>query len=178
MKKNWRLNTSNPGKLSEYKRIFAKYGESLSSTEIDLPEIQGDPLQVIAHKAAQLEESVLVDDSSLDVEGADVGIQIRWLMDQLSKYEGRKAHWRVLLAYREKDLVYVYEGKVDGRIVAPRGKDGFGFDPVFLPDGSDRTLAEEKTDRASARAKAVEALLKGKPSVILPAISEWEGEWQ
>ena len=58
----------------------------------------------------------------------------------------------------------MFEGEVKGTItLAPRGKDGFGYDPVFLPDGYDKTFAEltgeEKnkiSHRANAFAKALE----------------------
>ncbi len=172
------LNTSNKGKLAEFQRLFAKYGAKLAATEIDLKEIKADPMTVVVHKASQLGEGVLVEDTSLDVEGAEVGIDVKWLLHHLREFEGRRAHWRVLLAYREGDWVFVYEGCVDGTIVPNRGKEGFGFDPVFLPVGAELTLAQEKPDEVNARAKAVEALLQGKPVARLAAIRDWKGEWQ
>lgn len=105
-------------------------------------------------------------------------MNVRWLLDNLSQYEGRKATWRVLLAYQKNDLVHVYEGKTSGTIVLPRGEGGFGFDPIFLPDGSNQTLAQEKSDAINARAKAVHALLQGSPLTSLPPITNWDGEWQ
>ncbi len=176
--KTFALNTSNQGKLREFQRLFSKHGAKLTATEIDLKEIKADPMTVVVHKASQVGDRVLVDDTSLDIEGADVGIDVRWLLHHLPEFAGRRAHWRVLLAYREGTWVYIFEGRIDGRIVEPRGKEGFGFDPVFLPDGSDLTLAQEKLDEVNARAKAVDALLTGKPIAQLPSITEWKGEWQ
>lgn len=177
-KKSWRLNTSNKGKLLEFEQYFAEYGMTLTATEIDIKEIVADPLTVVVHKASQIGEEILVEDTSLDVEGAEVGINVRWLLDHLSTFVGQKASQRVLLAYLKKGLVYVYEAKVDGTIVLPRGSGGFGFDPIFLPNGSDETLAQAKPFAVNARAKVVEAFVKGPPSVVTPAMTHWNGPWQ
>lgn len=175
---NWQINTSNLGKWEEFQRLFSKYKLNLQASAIDLPEISADPLTVVAHKASQLDEFVLVDDTSLDIEGASVGINIRWLIDNLHEYIGRKAIWRVLLAYRRANEVYVFKGEVPGSIVPPSGSQGFGFDPVFLPENSNHTLADGKPDTCNARAFAVEALVKGDFLKIMPAIYQWDGPWQ
>jgi XTP/dITP diphosphohydrolase len=174
----WLLNTSNPGKLKEFERLFAKHGAALKSTQIDLHEILADPVTVVVHKASQVGDGVLIEDTSLDVEGADVGVNVRWLLENLKDYEGRKAVWRALLAYQKNGLVYVYEGITTGTIVQPRGDEGFGFDPVFLPDGAEHTLAQQKSDAINARAKAVEALFEGSLLTTSPPLTNWEGTWQ
>lgn len=174
----WKLNTSNLGKFEEFKRLFAQNGSDLDASHIDLEEIDADPIKVVAHKASQLAENVVVEDTSLDIEGASFGVNIRWLLDHLSEYKGRRAEWTVLLAYRQGKEIYIYKGSVSGSIVLPKGDGGFGFDPVFLPDGATETLAESKPDRFNARAKAVEALLKGNVYAKHPVIEKWEGPWQ
>jgi len=175
---SWKLNTSNLGKFEEFKRLFAQYGSKLETSHFDLKEIDSDPTKVVAHKASQLEENVIVEDTSLDIVGASIGIHIRWLLDHLADYVGRRAEWTVLLAFRQRDQVYIYKGSVSGTIVLPRGTTGFGFDPVFLPDGSTNTLAESKPDEVNARAKAVESLIKGDVWTKHPVIESWEGPWQ
>lgn len=174
----WKLNTSNPGKFEEFKRLFAQNGSTLKGSHFDLEEIDADPIQVVAHKASQLAENIVVEDTSLDIEGASVGVNIRWLLDHLSEYKGCKAEWIALLAYRHENEVYIYRGSITGTIVSPRGNSGFGFDPVFLPDGATKTLAESKPDIFNARAKAVEALLQGKIYTKHPVMKKWEGPWQ
>ena len=176
--KHWKLNTSNLGKFEEYKRLLAKYGCTLEASHEDLPEIDADHLTVITHKASQLGEHVLVDDTALEVEGASVGVNVRWLLQHLPEYEGHRAASTVLLAYHQGDEVWIYRGVVHGRIVKPKGSNGFGFDPVFLPNGSNQTLAEAKPDSVNARAKAVEALMKGDLYEKKPVMKEWEGPWQ
>lgn len=79
------------------------------------------------------------------------------------------------------ETVYIYEGVQNGTIVAPRslpGQQPFGFDPVFQPDGSRFTLAEEKPAAFSARAKAVEAFALDIRKSELDPIRDWEGPWQ
>ena len=174
----WRLNTSNPGKFEEFKHLFAQNGSSLGGSHFSLEEIDANPIQVAAHKASQLGENVVIEDTSLDIEGASVGVNIRWLLDHLSEYKGCKAEWIVLLAFRRDSEIYIYKGSQTGTIVLPRGDGGFGFDPVFLPDGATKTLAESKPDRFNARAKAVSALIKGEIYTRHPLIEKWEGLWQ
>lgn len=174
----WKINTSNKGKFAEFKRLFSLHNCDLEATHHDLDEIDAEPLLVIAHKASQLGENVIVEDTSLDVEGASVGVNVRWLLDHLSDYAGHKAVWTVLLAFRQNEEIHIYKGAVTGTIVLPRGTDGFGFDPVFLPDDSTQTLAESKSDTVNARAKAVEALIKGHIYTKQPVIEKWDGPWQ
>jgi XTP/dITP diphosphohydrolase len=175
---DWMLNTSNPGKMKEFQRLFANHGIALTTSQVDLEEIDADPLTVVVHKASQLKEGILVEDTSLEIEEESVGVHIRWLLQHLGKYVGKKAVWRVLLACQKHGQVHVYEGKIQGTIVQPRGEGGFGFDPFFLPDNSTFTLAESKPDSVNARAKVVEALLRENVVAILPPLKDWNGSWQ
>ena len=178
IKKPLTINTSNAGKFEEFTRLFAEYGIPLEATHIDLAEIDADPVTVVAQKASSVPENVIVEDTSLEVEDAKVGINVRWLLDHLDEYQGKRATWTVLLAARHGNSVTVYKGEVFGRIVASSGKNGFGFDPVFLPYGANKTLAEAKPDSVNARAKAVEALVNNKVYKQVPPVTEWHGKWQ
>ncbi|PJD97960.1 MAG: hypothetical protein CK425_02195 [Parachlamydia sp.] len=175
---HWKLNTSNQGKLEEFQKLFAQYGATLEATQVDLDEIEADPLQVVAHKASQLHERVLIDDTALDIEGAEVGIHVRWLLDHLPNLLNKKAYWHVFLAYRVGEQVFVYKGEVAGTIVASRGGGGFGFDPFFLPAGAQMTLAQSKPDQVNARALAVKALMCDQKFATVQALYDWEGPWQ
>lgn len=177
--KIWKLNTSNKGKLKEFESLFAQHGFQIEATKMDLKEIEADHLSVVAHKASQLEEGVLVEDTSLDIEGASVGINVRWVLEHLSDFIGHKAVWTVLLAYRDQDQILIFKGMVHGTIVEPRNVlEGFGFDPVFLPDGYSKTLSESKPFEVNARAMAVDALIKNDVFIVRPALYDWEGPWQ
>ena len=199
-----RLNTSNEFKFNEFKRLFTKFGNlKLERTKVDLDEIdvrvsfiktlslsfcilthslpQARPALVVAQKATSAGVNVLIEDTSLDVEGAEVGVNIRWIMDNLKDLIGRRAVWRVMLGILRSDQkVYIYEGITNGVIVKARGDSAFGFDPVFLPEGSTKTLAEDKPDSVSARCKAVEAMMNDDAvSIHCPIKKEdWKGKWQ
>lgn len=173
-----RLNTSSEGKLKEFRELFARHGMEVEAARVDLPEIQADPPTVVVHKASQVPEGVLVEDTSLHVEGAEVGIEVRWLLDHLQELEGKKAQWICLLAQRVGNKVRVYSGVVEGRIVRSKGTGGFGFDPYFMPDGRDETLAESKPDDFNARALAVALFIAGVPSLEREPIFNWRGQWQ
>ncbi len=178
----YRLVTSNEGKWHEYSRL----GLAVGRVSIDLLEVQAAPWEVVVRKSAAAGAMTIVEDTSLDVEGADVGVNVRWLIDGIEAHVGRRATWRVLLAVNDGTTVAVHEGLVHGRIVHPAGQGGFGFDPIFAPEGSrGATLAQIETeggkDAVSARARAVERLLGGHPpagSVILESLGDWDGGWQ
>lgn len=174
----YRLNTSNLGKFQEFQHLFAKHHHELIATHIDLREIDSDPITVITHKASQMEEGVIVDDTLMDIEDSAVGIHIKWFLKHLSEFIGRKAVWTVLLALRDSNQVKIFHGQVEGKIVAARGEGGFGFDPVFMPLESNKTLAEYKPAKWNARAIAVDALLEGKPFAVRDVMKDWHGKWQ
>lgn len=122
---------------------------------------------------------VLADDSGLEVNalGGEPGIfsaryagenatdqeNVSKLLRELSLKRDRAARFRCTLALvREGKLTKTFEGVVDGAIVdLPRGFAGFGYDPVFVPDGFDKTFAElspELKNQISHRARAVRKL--------------------
>jgi XTP/dITP diphosphohydrolase len=178
MRTQWILATSNLGKVNAFRNIFDKYGINLDSKHIDLKEIHADPVSVVVHKASQVDEGIFVEDTSLDVEGADVGVNVRWMFENLQTFNGRKACWRVLLAYRMANSVFVYQGKTEGIIVPPSGTGGFGFDPIFLPHGYSQTLAHAKPEAVDARFHVVKAFMEDRPLAICAPITEWDGPWQ
>lgn len=168
------LNTSNPNKLREFRELGL---QGLKATRIDMPEPNSDPLTVIRYKASMAGPYVIVEDTSFDVEGVDIGVNIRWLIGTLDQHVGKRATFRVLLGVLEEGLVYVYEGVVKGKLVEPRGK-GFGFDPFFLPEKARYTLGESKPPQFNARAKAIRNFKARKPLMKLKPLKKWEGEFQ
>ena len=87
------------------------------------------------------------------------------LLKKLEGKENRGAHYTaaVVIVYPDGTSVSA-EGHLFGRITeSPRGTGGFGYDPLFIPDGETRTVAEmseEEKNRISHRARALEAILK------------------
>lgn len=171
----WRLNTSNEGKLREFQQLFAAYDCSIAASRIELSEIQADPLTVVVHKASQLGEFILVDDTSLDIEGVDIGIHLKAHIASLHLYVGRRATWTTLLAFRKGDEVFVYRGVETGTIIASEERDSRGFIPRELPISF---AFRVDPDSPNARAAAVEALMKQCAFAIREAIYHWEGPWQ
>jgi XTP/dITP diphosphohydrolase len=120
---------------------------------------------------------VLGEDSGIEVEGLDGGPGVQsarsggddpvgWLLERLRGVEGdgRRARYvSELVALTPNGLELRGTGTLSGRIVdEPRGSEGFGYDPIFVPDGETRTVAElgnEWKAQHSHRANAARALL-------------------
>ena len=84
------------------------------------------------------------------------------LLGKLENKENRKAQFRTVVCLIENGKQKFFEGICKGTIIAQRrGDSGFGYDPVFIPDGSTKTFAEmsmEEKNRFSHRKKAIEKL--------------------
>lgn len=178
-----KLMTSNEGKLREYRRFGMEDLDILKG--VDLPEVDADPITVILHKSLAAGANTMVEDTSLHVEGAEVGVNVRWLMDNLPTYNGNKATWEVLIGVNTGEEILVYRGVVDG-VITDRFSDpvGFGFDCRFIPNGETLTLYEldeaGRKDDFSARKAVVEQWQAGNAevSVKISEIQEWEGAYQ
>jgi XTP/dITP diphosphohydrolase len=85
------------------------------------------------------------------------------LLLQLEGKENRTARFRTVIALIYNNIEYMFDGTVEGKIIhARRGKEGFGYDPVFIADGYDRTFAEiplSEKNMISHRGRAVKKLL-------------------
>src|SRR5258708_1344336 len=122
---------------------------------------------------------VVADDSGLEIDslGGVPGIfsaryagenatdeaNINKVLRELSERRERSTRFRCVIALaQDGKLLGTFEGAVDGTIIDhPRGDRGFGYDPIFLPDGSDRTFGEmapQLKNQISHRAKAIAAL--------------------
>ncbi len=173
----WKVNTTNPRKQEEFLRFFNNNVLFTNDAirEIDHP----DPYLVLRHKVTQQKEDhVIVDDTTLDVENANFGVNIKTLIPKLHDHYGARARFRVLLGFREKGKVHIYEGLVYGRICPPRGNTAFGFNSMFLPDGENQTLGEVTPDRVNPRAIAVKKLLNRSEVQISDLVNSWHGNYQ
>jgi len=133
---------------------------------------------------------VIADDSGLEVEalGGAPGIhsaryaganasdkeRIAKLLSRLAdvdaKSDQRRARFRCVLAVaRDGKVLATFEGVVEGKIAdRPRGSHGFGYDPIFIPNGSEQTFAElpeEVKNNISHRAKAIRKLQARLPTL-------------
>ncbi len=85
------------------------------------------------------------------------------LLENLQDKEDRTARFRTVACLVAGNKTYFFEGVCQGRIIAaPKGTGGFGYDPVFVPDGAGKTFAEmslEEKNMYSHRRKAIDALV-------------------
>jgi XTP/dITP diphosphohydrolase len=169
--------TSNPNKAREAAEIL---GVELRSVGLDLPELQAlDVAQVAVAKAAAARETlggpdspVLVEDSGLVIDAWNglPGALTKWflrsvgnegLLKMLSGEENRSARAVCAVAIALADgSVRVFVGEVEGNIATElRGSGGFGWDPIFVPEGHTETYAElgPRKHEVSHRARALQA---------------------
>lgn len=80
------------------------------------------------------------------------------LMKEMEGKKNRSARFKTVICYLEDDKPLFFEGVVNGKVIEkPRGTEGFGYDPVFVPDGYKETFAEmnlELKNRISHRGQA------------------------
>ena len=166
--------THNPGKLAELRDLLAPFGiEAVSAAELKLPEPDetgstfAENARIKARAAVQTTGlPAFADDSGLAVEalngepgirsarwaGADkdFGRAMQMIEDKLRALNttDRRAQFVAALCLAWPDgHLEEFEGRVSGMLVwPPRGEQGFGYDPMFLPDGFDRTFGEMSAD--------------------------------
>ncbi len=180
--------TNNEHKLSEVKSLLGKKIELLSLKDIGCVEELAETTGTIHGNSNQKAEYVHVnyhvdcfsDDSGLEVEalgnapGVDSAIyagsqrshqdNINLLLKNLEGNDNRKASFITVITLIVSGNTFQFEGILKGKIIdEPRGSGGFGYDPVFVPEGSLKTLAEltmEEKNKISHRAKAIQKLMK------------------
>lgn len=179
--------TNNRHKLEEVSAMTGGTVKIVSLAEIgchdDIPEtadtFQGNALQKAAYVYEHFGLPCFADDSGLEVDclGGIPGVlsaryagehgnseaNIAKLLDAMKGSENRKADFKTVVALILPDgKTEFFEGRVDGAITTEkRGEGGFGYDPIFIPDGYDKTFAELGEDiknKISHRAKAIAAL--------------------
>ena len=192
MKKKLVVATNNAHKLEEISAILGNEMELLSLKDIhcnaDIPEtadtLEGNARQKAMYIHENYGMDCFADDTGLEVEalngapgvfsaryagdGHDSEANMQKLLKELEGKENRKAQFRTAICLIMESKEYLFEGIVKGHIIEEkRGGAGFGYDPIFVPEGYDQTFAELGNDvknTISHRARAVEKLctfLKG-----------------
>lgn len=179
--------TNNPHKLSEIRPLLEPDFRILSLNDIgcqeELPETQntleGNSLQKAAFIFERYHLTCFADDTGLEVdalhgepgvysaryagEQKSSDLNIALLLQNLRDVEDRRARFRTIITLLGPDGARIFEGAIHGTILRERrGGQGFGYDPVFQPDGYKKTLAEmtlEEKNQISHRAKAVQKLV-------------------
>ena len=188
--------TSNEGKYKEFLYLIKTYGENFSDEIIFAPEISNLIVEetgksysenAMLKARAWAEKSglpCLADDSGLEVEALDgaPGLfsariangnenRISWLLDELKNKSNRRARFVASLALCVPgEYILICDGYCYGNIAdSPKGSSGFGYDPVFIPDGYEKSFAElssEIKNSISHRANAFKKLIKNTKSVL------------
>ena len=179
--------TNNKNKLSEIRDILGNDIEVLSlgdiNCNVDIPEtadtLEGNALQKAEYIFEHYGMDVFADDTGLEVEalngepgvfsaryaggeGHDSEANMQKLLKNLTDKTNRKARFRTSIALIINGKRYSFEGLVNGEILKEKsGTSGFGYDPIFKPDGYDKSFAElglEIKNKISHRANAIKKL--------------------
>jgi XTP/dITP diphosphohydrolase len=178
--------TSNQGKFVEIKDVLRDFNVRLLSLK-DFPGIseapeEGDTFAEIAdHKASfyfhHIQLPVVAEDSGLVIPGlggfpgirsARIGAsdadRIQVVLDKLKDRKDRFAFYHCSMVFRSHEVNLAAEGRCDGAILdAPRGTRGFGYDPIFQPEGTSKSFAEMSLQEKAAYSHRGRALQKLMP---------------
>jgi len=167
--------TGNKNKLKEAQAIMPE----IEGLDLDLAEIQElDPKKILETKLEEAKKykpntNLMVEDLSLEINGMNglPGPLIKWFLKsvgiegvvKMAKLFGNgKAVARLTLGFcNAKGENKYFEGIVEGKIVEPMGESDFGWDPIFVPEGHDKTYAQmgmEEKNKISHRKIALEKL--------------------
>jgi len=165
--------TGNKGKFEEV-NYFIPHIEQIN---IDLLEIQSlDPKEIIKAKLSEVSKNrsdqFIVEDSSFFIDGMNglPGPLIKFFVETVGNaglvtmaksFGDMSAQAHVMIGYGDGHDVKFFEGIITGTIVDPQGDKGFGWDPIFMPEGSEKTFGQmslEEKSEYSMRFKAAEKL--------------------
>jgi len=182
------LGTQNPGKVKELRSLLADlpFDPVPASALDDPPTVHEDAVSLEGNARKKAEafyehtgHPTLADDTGLEVSALDGGPGVRTarfagpdarpeenkehLLSVMETVDDRRARFRTVAALIDTEgRVHTFEGVCRGTITRqPRGEGGFGYDPLFRPDGHDQTFAEmsaEEKNRISHRRRALDAV--------------------
>lgn len=179
--------THNAHKVSEVQAVLGSEYQLVTATEAGIseeipetqPTIEGNALQKARYVYEHTGLNCFADDTGLEVEalsGAPGVYSARYagehvsyadnnklLLKNLAGCQNRKARFRTVIALILDGKEHLFEGRVEGTIATePHGECGFGYDPLFIPEGSQLTFAEmspEAKNGISHRGRAVAKLV-------------------
>src|ERR687892_1855220 len=166
--------STNQNKFFEVQLILSTQNVSVEFAKISLVEIQSDSLEEIAREKAktafaEVGRQVIVEDDGLFIDslggfpGSYSSFVFRTIgndgiLKLLAGSAKRSAYFRSLIAFYNGIILSISDGRVDGRISDRVTEGGWGYDPIFVPDGTDLTFAELKKSKNeySHRKRALE----------------------
>ena len=165
--------SSNEHKFQEAERILANLGMQINLFKTTLQEIQSNNLNDIAEKKAinaydLIQKPVIIEDDGLFINALDGfpgpyssyvydTIGNKGIMNLLENSQVRDAKFVSIIAYCDSDcVVKLFESSIPGKISSIIEKGGWGYDPIFIPDGESKTYANvSDKDKFSHRAAAL-----------------------
>ncbi len=179
--------TNNAHKLNEVSTILAPQYKIISLSDLkcsdDIPEtantLEGNALIKAQYIHNKFKCNCFADDTGLEVEALngepgvfsaryagpehDANANMHKLLANLKDNKNRKACFRTVIALILDNETYYFEGKIEGNIaLTATGNTGFGYDPIFVPNGFNKSFAElgsEIKNKISHRALAVNKLV-------------------
>ncbi len=177
--------TNNRNKLEEIQQILGDSFEILSLKDIGCFDDIAEPHETLEENSAEKAEyiytryqiPVFADDTGLEIaalNGAPGVYSARYggpersaernMTKVLGELEGaadRSAQFRTIMTYIDESGTFQFEGIVKGRIISERrGEGGFGYDPIFIPDGYDQTFGELPASEKNQISHRVRSLSK------------------
>ena len=173
-----RFITGNEHKVSEAREKLSSLGYEVLQYDMNPPEIQADNPEDVAIFSAEwvkerFDEPFFLEDSGFFVDSLNgfPGVYSAYVFKTLGYMgilrlmegiEHRGARFMAVIAYHDGSDIHVFRGEVKGAISnEPRGENGFGYDPIFIPEGESRTFAEMSTEEKnmySHRGRALDEL--------------------
>ena len=178
--------TQNIHKLKEVQAMLPSYITLVQPDDIgckeELPEteatLEGNSLQKATYLFQNYHSDCFADDTGLEIEAlnGEPGVysaryagepknpeaNMQLVLEKLALQANKKARFRTVITLIINDVINSFEGILNGEIISERrGEKGFGYDPIFIPKGFDRTLAEmtlEEKNKISHRAIAFQKL--------------------
>jgi XTP/dITP diphosphohydrolase len=178
--------TNNSHKLKEIKEILNNRVQILSLQDIncfdEIPEtqttIEGNARQKSMYIYKKYKQNCFADDTGLEIDAlnGEPGVysaryagnecsfedNVRKVLSKMNGTENRTAQFKTVISLIFNGNEFQFEGKIKGRIInEKKGTNGFGYDPIFVPDDYDKTFAELSSDeknKISHRALATKKL--------------------
>ena len=167
--------STNSGKVREVRELLAARGIRTRWRRRVLPEPQAETLEeVVLSKLSAVRDLpgyVLVEDSGLFIPslGGFPGVYSAHFLKlwkfgptlELLRHRDRRAFFRTVAGLGKGNRRWTFVGEVHGRIAdRPRGTQGFGYDPIFIPDGGRRTFGEISPAEKNAQSHRARAVLQ------------------
>ena len=177
----------NAHKVSEIRTMLPEQLELLSLTDLgymeEIPEtsdtIQGNAIMKAEFLSDKLQEAVFADDTGLVIPALngepgvfsaryagpqkDPEANMEKVLEKLENKTDRSAYFQTVIALHLNGKTHLFDGRVHGTIIdSPRGTQGFGYDPIFVPEHSTLTFAEMDAaakNMISHRARALQQML-------------------